>query len=130
VPTQISVTVQQRSADISGDLGWEAVKPEVATVITEFAGVPATDRDLTLWSGVVTFAKNPQYDAFRLLIEEREFIAADYTVKDEQTGRQVAPGRLIYAEVIPLDRALIAPPDPTEWAMAESPDQRVGDAHP
>ncbi|MCC7451536.1 MAG: hypothetical protein IT324_29270 [Anaerolineae bacterium] len=130
VPTQISVTVQQRRADFPGDLGWEAVKPEVASVITEFAGVPATDLDLTLWSGMVKFAKTPPYDTFRLLIEEREFIAADYTVKDEQTGRQVAPGRLIYAEMIPLDRALIAPPDPAEWAMAESPDQRVGDAHP
>ncbi len=118
VPTRITVTVQQRNAGVQSDLGWDAVKPEVATVNTEFEGAAPNDADLTLWSGTVNFAQSPQQNAFRLLIEEREYIAADYVIRDERTGSIAAPGRLIYAEVIPLDWVLIAPTPPIESGTA------------
>ena len=48
--------------------------------------------DLALWIGAVTFAARPEAGAYRLLVEEFEYISANY-----KEGRR-APGRLIYAE--------------------------------
>jgi hypothetical protein len=93
--------VQQRGA-VSSDLAWDDVPAAVATVTQFYEGSGLGQPDLGLWVGAVTFAAAPAPGQFRLLIEEFEFISANYT--DE--GR--APGRLIYAETFAIDAALVS----------------------
>jgi hypothetical protein len=47
------------------------------------------------------FAEQPEPDRYRLLVEELEYVSANYA-----DGRQ-APGRLIYAETFEVDTALV-----------------------
>ena len=49
----------------------------------------------------MTFAAAPEPDAYRVVVEEFEYISATYA-----EGRQ-APGRLIYAETFLVDAALV-----------------------
>ena len=67
---------------------------------------PEAQPDLELWSGTVTFAQAPKPGQFRLLIEEQEYISANYTLVEGRTAQQ--PGRLIYAETMELDEALVS----------------------
>jgi hypothetical protein len=49
----------------------------------------------------VTFTTAPAPDAYRLLIEEFEYISATYA------ENRRAPSRLIYAEIIEIDAAMV-----------------------
>jgi hypothetical protein len=59
-----------------------------------------------MWAGTVTFTKPPAPGEFRLLIEEREFISANYTLIEGNAIKQ--PSRVIYAETFELDEALVS----------------------
>jgi hypothetical protein len=61
--------------------------------------------DLVIWAGAVTFTEVPKPGQCRLLIEEHEYVAADYVIRE---GRGVQrPSRLIYAEAFDLDHSLL-----------------------
>ena len=104
-PTKIRVRVQQFNETIASDLAWADVTPDVAKVFPTKDGPVATDPDLALWAGTVQFAKKPAAGAFRLLIEEHEFISANYNAVEHGIIQQ--PSRLIYAEIFALDEALV-----------------------
>ena len=57
---------------------------------------------LGLWIGAVTFAEASAPTRTRLLIEEFEYISANYA-----EGRR-APGRLIYAETFEIHASLVS----------------------
>ena len=105
-PTQIRVRVQRRDPAVPTELGWQDVAPEVATVKAAFDGRVAAQPDLAMWAGAVTLASAPEAGQFRLVIEEYEYVSANYTLMEGRTP--VQPGRLIYAEVFELDDALIS----------------------
>jgi hypothetical protein len=105
-PTRIRVRVQQHDELIASDLAWNDVAPDVAKVFPIKDGPVAGDPDLALWAGTVQFAKTPAAGIFRLLIEEHEFISANYTVVEHGVVQQ--PSRLIYAEIFALDEALVS----------------------
>ncbi|PZS06127.1 MAG: hypothetical protein DLM69_00380, partial [Candidatus Chloroheliales bacterium] len=106
-PTEIRVRVQQRDTGIQSDLTWHDVTPDVANVSAAFDDNLSAQPDLAMWAGTVTFAQAPAAGQFRLLIEEYEYISADYTLVE---GRQrLQAGRLIYAEAFELDAALVYP---------------------
>ncbi|MEP6964502.1 MAG: hypothetical protein ABI845_03375, partial [Polaromonas sp.] len=63
------------------------------------------DANLSIWAGAVQFVKKPSAGKFRLLIEEHEFISANYSEVEHGIVQQ--PGRLVYAEIFALDEALI-----------------------
>ncbi len=100
-PTHVQVRVQKRTAD-GGDLGWEDAPAAEATVTQFYEGQGLNQPHLGLWVGAVTFAAIPAAGAYRLMVEEYEYISANYT-----DGRR-APGRLIYAETFEVDTALLA----------------------
>ncbi len=99
-PTHVRVRVQKRTA-IASDLGWEDAAASDAVATQFYEGPGLGQPDLGLWVGAVTFASVPAPGDYRLLVEEFEYISAQYT-----EGRQ-APGRLIYAETFEVDAALI-----------------------
>ncbi|MCU1265340.1 MAG: putative Outer rane channel [Acidobacteria bacterium] len=105
-PTRIQVRVQRRDPDIESDLTWKDVPKTIARV--DSAGdAPVKDwPDLVIWKGTVVFTKAPEPGEFRLLIEEHEYISANYTIVEGRTVAQ--PGRLIYAEAFELDDALVS----------------------
>jgi hypothetical protein len=106
-PTQIKVRVQQHDPSLQSDLAWHDVTPDVAQVNAKVDAQSASDPDLVLWDGTVTFSKPPPAGEFRLLVEEHEFISAEYTlVGDDDVVRQ--PSRLIYAEAFEVDDALVS----------------------
>jgi hypothetical protein len=105
-PTQIRLRVQEHDPALHSDLAWTDVNSSVAR-IDATRDAPVTGQpDLELWAGSVTFAHTPKPGQFRLLIEEHEYISANYTVPDGDGARQ--PGRLIYAEAFELDDALVS----------------------
>jgi hypothetical protein len=104
-PTRIRVRVQQRDAAINSDLAWINTASDVATVFAEKDGPVAGDADLAIWAGTVQFTNKPNVIEFRLVIEEHEFIAANFTESDRGVVQQ--PSRLIYAEIFALDEALV-----------------------
>jgi hypothetical protein len=105
-PTQIRVRVQQRDPTIHSDLAWRDVAPDVATVQAGFDDHLSAQPDVMMWAGAVSFAKKPAAGQFRLLIEEYEYISANYSLVEGRVARQ--PGRLIYAEAFELDDALVS----------------------
>ena len=105
-PTQIRVRVQHSQPGISSDLTWQEVAPTVAIVHTTFDNHLSAQPDMEMWSGTVTFSHAPRPGQFRLLIEEWEFISANYTLVDG--GKAEQPRRLIYAETVELDDALVS----------------------
>ncbi len=118
-PTKIEVEIQQRDDTITGDLAWQPVADGLVTVNEE---TPLAVDSLVLWIGDVKFSQLVPPDKFRLLIREYEYISADYTVNPDGTlnpasdqgidNRIVgtAPRRLVYAETIEIDAALISQP--------------------
>lgn len=104
-PTRIRVRVQQRDAAIDSDLAWKDAAPDVAKVFAEKDGAVAGDADLAIWVGSVQFVNKPSAGSFRLVIEEHEFISANYTEFEHGVVQQ--PGRLVYAEIFALDEALV-----------------------
>lgn len=103
-PTQITVRVQKRDASLASDLAWSDAPTSDATVQVVQAGSAPGQPDLTLFEATVTFSQPPQASAYRLLIEEREYISADYVLVEND--RTTWPGRLIYAEIFELDAGL------------------------
>jgi hypothetical protein len=99
-PTHIRVRVQQRG-NVTSDLAWEDVPATVATVTQFYEGPGLNQPDLALWVGGVTFAAAPESGRFRLLIEEFEFVSANYAEQGQP------PGRLIYSETFAVDAALV-----------------------
>ncbi len=77
----------------------------MAKVTPEKDGPVASDADLVIWAGTVQFVKKPAAGEFRLLIEEHEFISANYTEVEHGIAQQ--PSRLVYAEIFALDEALV-----------------------
>jgi hypothetical protein len=105
VPTQIRVRVQRRDPYMQSDLAWREVPADVAQVKALYDARLAAQPDLELWAGTVTFKALPQPGEFRLLVEEHEYISANYTVVEGNIAQQ--PGRLIYAEMFTIDEALV-----------------------
>jgi len=104
-PTRIRVRVQQHDDTMDSDLAWTEVSPGVAKVVTDKDGHVAGDADLAIWSGTVQFVNKPAAGKFRLLIEEHEFVSANYTGVEHGIVQQ--PSRLIYAEIFALDETLM-----------------------
>jgi hypothetical protein len=104
-PTRIRVRVQQHDNAIDSDLAWNDVAPDVAKVTPEKDGPVAGNADLAIWAGTVQFVNKPAAGEFRLLIEEHEFISANYT--EVERGIVQQPSRLVYAEIFALDDALV-----------------------
>jgi hypothetical protein len=101
-PTHVQVRVQKRSPD-GGELGWQDAAAAEANISQFYEGQGLYQPNLGLWVGAVGFATAPEAGAWRLLIEEFEYITANYA-----DGRR-APGRLIYAETFAIDAALVGP---------------------
>jgi hypothetical protein len=128
-PTQIEVELQQRDDLIDSDLAWNTI------AVIPSAVPPSADRAI-LWSGKVLLAENLTPDSFRLLIREYEYISAEYTTNPDGTSNPAipsdfttetriigsAPRRLVYAETIGIDAALIsqAPPETRRTKLDES----------
>ena len=91
----------QAHTNPASELGWTDA-PATEVIVTQFyEGGGIGQPDLALWVGAVTFAAPPAAGKYRLLIEEFEYITADY-----MEGRN-APGRLIYAETFTVDAGLM-----------------------
>ncbi|MEA2803943.1 MAG: hypothetical protein QOE49_4038, partial [Rhodospirillaceae bacterium] len=102
--TAISISVQRHDAAIESDLAW--IETSEFTIVADPPG-GNKDADFILWSGVVRFtgaADTLKSDRYRLFIRENEIMAADGA---DRPGRQ---RRLIYAETVLLDDALLNPP--------------------
>jgi hypothetical protein len=104
-PTRISVRVQQHNVAYASELAWSDVTPDVARVFPSSDGTAPGSLDLALWAGTVQFASKPAAGRFRLLIEEHEYISANFVAIEHGIAKQ--PGRLIYAEIFVLDEALV-----------------------
>lgn len=105
-PTQIRVRVQVNPGQIASDLAWQDVGAPLAQVTPLFDAPYPGQPDLEMWAGLVTFAPDRPPGMYRLLIEEHEYISANYTtVVNRQEIEQ--PGRLIFAETIELDEVLL-----------------------
>jgi hypothetical protein len=111
MPTLVEVGIQRRNPAVLSDLGWEDAPGGTATISR--MPTPITPQTgLVRWSGTVDFAELPEPGEYRLLIREFEYLPANY-VKTEREGRRTRrqqPRRLIYAETIEIDAALIAGP--------------------
>jgi hypothetical protein len=104
-PTRIRVRVQRHDDAIDSDLAWKDVAADVAKVTAEKDGPVAGNADLTIWAGTVQFATKPAAGEFRLVIEEHEFISANYSEVEHGIVQQ--PSRLVYAEIFAVDEALV-----------------------
>ncbi len=125
-PTVVRIRVQQATPGL-GELGWRDVDEDVAVAAADPA---AQGVDGVLWQGAVRFQQAPASGAFRLVIEEREYVTAGHVATGiiggaaaTTSGGAVAPGRVVYADIMTLDDGLtLAPasqgggPAPTETA--------------
>jgi hypothetical protein len=109
-PTTIRVTIQRHAAGLDTDLGWETAPGMTVTTEPGDAVDPAPPAFI-LWHGAVRFA-DPGPEPHRLLVEEFETylvdvgeLNPDIDVRPVRTGR-----RLVYAETVPLDHALLSQP--------------------
>jgi hypothetical protein len=90
-------------------------------VNAEVDGGRFVDRDyLAKWVGSVTFQHLIDPGRYRLLVKEYEYVSASYTTiipgGEALPLRSLAPGRLIYAEAVNIDDALVGPPPPPTTA--------------
>jgi hypothetical protein len=106
LPTRIRVRVQERDPELPGELAWRDVAADVAQIKAEIDQRVAAQPDLALWAGAVTFKQAPPAGQYRLLIEEHEYISAAHVLTEGGAARQ--PRRLIYAETLVLDDALLS----------------------
>jgi len=110
-PTRVVVSVQERDPAVSSDLGWRDAAAGVASISVNTDAQFPTEKYLALWSGRVQFAQAPKPQQYRLLIREYEYVSANWTIV-HRGGEALppssdAPGRLIYAETVEIDEALI-----------------------
>jgi hypothetical protein len=102
----VRVRVQERDQTLQTDVAWHDVLQTVAKVDVTKDGVTPGDADVALWLGTITFSQLPEVGRYRLLIEEYEYISADYMLGEGRAKQ--TPGRVIYAEIFELDDALIS----------------------
>jgi hypothetical protein len=111
VPTLVEVSLQQRNPAVQSDLGWQDV-PAATAAITPLT-IP-NPTGLIRWTGTVQFSSLPAAGQYRLLVREYEYLSANYTnLVSPARGRRPQreqPRRLIYAEAIEIDSALIGGP--------------------
>jgi hypothetical protein len=107
VPTQVEVSLQRRVAGINSDLAW--IDAPAATAALNALPLPS---GLLRWSGTIDFAALPEPGEYRVVIREYEYLSANYVITSGRgrPARRTQPKRLIYAEFIEIDSALIAPP--------------------
>ena len=106
-PTRVRVRMQERDQALQSDIAWHDVPETVARVtIVQVTTFDSNRPDLIRWSGTITFAQTPEVGRYRLLIEEYEYISANYML-GEGRAKEI-PGRVIYAEIFELDDALIS----------------------
>jgi hypothetical protein len=91
----------QKRTPIGGDLGWTDAPAGEASATQFYEGPGIGQPDLALWAGTVTFSYLPTPGAYRLLVEEFEYVSATYA-----EGKQ-APSRLIFAETFEVDGGLM-----------------------
>jgi hypothetical protein len=110
VATQVTVTLQQRDPLVHTDLGWQDA-PAGSGIIDQQSIIDPSG--LVRWTGTVDFATLPQAGQFRVLVREYEYLSANYT-NVTRVGRRIIereqPKRLVYAEVLEVDTALIGGP--------------------
>lgn len=99
-PTHVRVRVQKKPPG-SGELEWQDAPAAEASVTQLYEGQALFQNDLGLWAGSVTFTIAPAPDEYRLLIEEFEYISANYA------ENRRAPGRIIYTEIIEVDATMV-----------------------
>jgi hypothetical protein len=105
-PTQIKVRVQINDSPIESDLTWRDLNDaQIVQVSPIYDGSYPGQPYLELWAGTVTFTSPLPPARHRLLIQEFEYISADYTLA--MGDRREQPGRLIYAETIELDEGFL-----------------------
>ncbi|MBK8468611.1 MAG: hypothetical protein IPL45_02130 [Actinomycetales bacterium] len=112
-PTSVEITVQERRPDVGGELGWVDVPAGVAAVVDRTASA-ADAPDLLVWTGTVDFVSPAEPGRFRLLVCEYENYSANHLLVDidGRTGdlKSSGPRRLVYAETVAVDAALVAGP--------------------
>jgi hypothetical protein len=110
--------VQRKDPAYDSDLAWVAA--DGFTVTTD-GGDPydPTPADFILWSGAVRFGAGDVDPgaAYRLLVQEHEIYPADRPgaagrLLEEPLRRPPIGTRLVYAETVPLDAALLGAPKP------------------
>jgi hypothetical protein len=110
VPTLVTITLQQRNPSIQTDLGWQDAAASAAAIFA----LPIDPSGLVRWTGTINFPVLPQPGQYRVLIREYEYLSASYTIPSgAPRGRRVQrdqPKRLIYAESVEIDSALIGGP--------------------
>jgi hypothetical protein len=110
-PTRIVVTVQERDGAIASDLGWRDAAAGAAAISVNTDAQFPDEKYLALWAGRVQFAAVPRPQQYRLLIREYEYISANWAIVhpggEALPPWSEAPGRLIYAETIEIDEALV-----------------------
>jgi len=108
-PTTIVVSVEERDDAIQSDLGWRDAPAAVAAVAPQAVSNPT---GLIRWSGSVTFAATPPAGRYRLVIREYEYLSANYTelASAGRPPQREQPKRLVYAEILEIDAALIGGP--------------------
>ena len=119
-PTEVTVTVQRKDPALDSDLAWSAA----AEFVVRRAAADPNDPpppDFIVWSGTVSAAAGVSMATgeYRLLVEEHEVHQVDgpHRGSPYTAGIDLPPGpsigrRLVYAETMPLDDALLAPPPP------------------
>lgn len=112
-PTVIEVSVQVANPDIDSDLAWSQAAGAAVDVDPPPVGDDALTADFILWSGAVRFTGTGRDVSarHRLLIREYELYETDGVGATGQrsTGLQLGR-RLIYAETVALDTALLDAP--------------------
>ena len=113
--TEIVVSVQRRDASFDSDLGWAAAA-DFAVEEDPRDPLDPPPPDFILWSGTVHFpAAALTAGPVRLLVEEHELYLVDRAVPrsgpfEPPVLRPPVGRRLVYAETVLLDAALLAPP--------------------
>jgi hypothetical protein len=96
----VTVTVQERAANIGTDLGWLPAPADRASV-TEDSPAPGAPTSV-LWSGTIKFADGQDRSAFRVVVREFEVIEIDPPASAAPNGPAYGQ-RLIYASILPFD---------------------------
>jgi DNA-binding beta-propeller fold protein YncE len=91
--TSIEVAVEQRRADIPGELGWELAPAHIAQIVAEQTNSVET----ALWRGRITLPAERQPGQFRIVIKEFEHWFDDITASNVSKPRT---RRLVYSDTL------------------------------
>jgi hypothetical protein len=119
-PLQITVTLQERDPSLQSDLAWKDASKDDYTLNIDTNNPLSTDPNLFLWSGSIHIIKRPSPKQHRILIQEHEYISADYTITTQgDNSTVVQPSRLIYTETVLLDEyAKVTFRSSESWAVS------------